>query len=100
MDYSIDYKRLIEARNREIDEMVEDFSIDGCMFIENLFFPFLRAAAHGNDYSCDKLVATLEDENGHEIAFILSQDEIGYVVDAVSRKIDNHLYKEGGTNID
>ena len=94
------YRELVESRHKELEEMVADFSVDGCIFLENLFVPFLRAAEHGNDYSCDNLMATFEDENGNEIAFILSQDEIGCVADAVTQKLNGYYMQKGGAAID
>lgn len=43
-----------------------------------------------------KLVATFDDECGHELVFILSQEEVHYVIHAISEKLDN-IVCEGGT---
>ena len=48
------------------------------------------------DRSDDKLVATFDDECGHELVFILSQEEVHYVIHAISEKLDN-IVCEGGT---
>ena len=69
--------------------MVADFSEAGCLFVEDLFLEFLIDADNGIDRSDDKLVATFDDECGHELVFILSQEEVHYVIHAISEKLDN-----------
>ena len=76
--------------------MVADFSEAGCLFVEDLFLEFLIDADNGIDRSDDKLVATFDDECGHELVFILSQEEVHYVIHAISEKLDN-IVCEGGT---
>lgn len=76
--------------------MVADFSEAGCLFVEDLFLEFLIDADNGIDRSDDKLVATFDDECGHELVFILSQEEVHYVIHAISKKLDN-VVCEGGT---
>ena len=77
-------------------DMVADFSEAGCLFVEDLFLEFLIDADNGIDRSDDKLVATFDDECGHELVFILSQEEVHYVIHAISEKLDN-IVCEGGT---
>ena len=82
--------------NFELDRMIADFSEAGCLFVEDLFLEFLIDADNGIDRSDDKLVATFDDECGHELVFILSQEEVHYVIHAISEKLDN-IVCEGGT---
>ena len=74
-----DFNRLSESRKQELDRMIADFSEAGCLFVEDLFLEFLIDADNGIDRSDDKLVATFDDECGHELVFILSQEEVHYV---------------------
>lgn len=90
------FNRLSESRKQELDRMVADFSEAGCLFVEDLFLEFLIDADNGIDRSDDKLVATFDDECGHELVFILSQEEVHYVIHAISEKLDN-IVCEGGT---
>ena len=69
--------------------MVADFSEEGCLFVEDLFVEFLIDADEGIDRSCDKLAVTFDDELGHELVFILSQEEIHYVIGAITEKLNN-----------
>ena len=96
MKANFDFNRLSESRKQELDRMVADFSEAGCLFVEDLFLEFLIDADNGIDRSDDKLVATFDDECGHELVFILSQEEVHYVIHAVSEKLDN-IVCEGGT---
>lgn len=93
---NFDFNRLSESRKQELDRMVADFSEAGCLFVEDLFLEFLIDADNGIDRSDDKLVATFDDECGHELVFILSQEEVHYVIHAISEKLDN-IVCEGGT---
>ena len=74
MKANFDFNRLSESRKQELDRMVADFSEVGCLFVE----------------------ATFDDECGHELVFILSQEEVHYVIHAISEKLDN-IVCEGGT---
>ena len=96
MKANFDFNRLSESRKQELDHMVADFSEAGCLFVEDLFLEFLIDADNGIDRSDDKLVATFDDECGHELVFILSQEEVHYVIHAISEKLDN-IVCEGGT---
>lgn len=96
MKANFDFNRLSESRKQELDRMVADFSEAGCLFVEDLFLEFLIDADNGIDRSDDKLVATFDDECGHELVFILSQEEVHYVIHAISEKLDN-IVCEGGT---
>lgn len=103
MKANFDFNRLSESRKQELDRMVADFSEAGCLFVEDLFLEFLIDADNGIDRSDDKLVATFDDECGHELVFILSQlvfilsqEEVHYVINAISEKLDN-IVCEGGT---
>ena len=96
MKTNFDLNRLSEGRKQELDRMVADFSEAGCLFVEDLFLEFLIDADDGIDRSNDKLVATFDDECGHELVFILSQEEVHYVIGAISKKLDN-IVCEGGT---
>lgn len=69
--------------------MVADFSEEGCLFVEDLFVEFLIDADEGIDRSCDKLAVTFDDELGHELVFVLSQEEIHYIIGAITEKLDN-----------
>jgi hypothetical protein len=89
MKANFDFNRLSESRKQELDRMVADFSEAGCLFVEDLFLEFLIDADNGIDRSDDKLVATFDDECGHELVFILSQEEVHYVIHAISEKLDN-----------
>ena len=89
MKANFDFNRLSESRKQELDRMVADFSEAGCLFVEDLFLEFLIDADNGIDRSDDKLVATFDDECGHELVFILSQEEVHYVMD--------NIVCEGGT---
>ena len=89
MKANFDFNRLSESRKQELDHMVADFSEAGCLFVEDLFLEFLIDADNGIDRSDDKLVATFDDECGHELVFILSQEEVHYVIHAISEKLDN-----------
>ena len=80
MKANFDFNRLSESRKQELDHMVADFSEAGCLFVEDLFLEFLIDADNGIDRSDDKLVATFDDECGHELVFILSQEEVHYVI--------------------
>ena len=80
MKANFDFNRLSESRKQELDRMVADFSEAGCLFVEDLFLEFLIDADNGIDRSDDKLVATFDDECGHELVFILSQEEVHYVM--------------------
>lgn len=84
MKANFDFNRLSESRKQELDRMVADFSEAGCLFVEDLFLEFLIDADNGIDRSDDKLVATFDDECGHELVFILSQEEVHYVIHAIS----------------
>lgn len=88
MKANFDFNRLSESRKQELDRMVADFSEAGCLFVEDLFLEFLIDADNGIDRSDDKLVATFDDECGHELVFILSQEEVHYVIHAISEKLD------------
>ncbi len=79
-----DLNRLTEGRKQELDRMVADFSEEGCLFVE-----FLIDADEGIDRSCDKLAVTFDDELGHELVFVLSQEEIHYIIGAITEKLDN-----------
>lgn len=96
MKANFDFNRLSESRKQELDRMIADFSEAGCLFVEDLFLEFLIDADNGIDRSDDKLVATFDDECGHELVFILSQEEVHYVIHAISEKLDN-IVCEGGT---
>ena len=89
MKANFDFNRLSESRKQELDRMIADFSEAGCLFVEDLFLEFLIDADNGIDRSDDKLVATFDDECGHELVFILSQEEVHYVIHAISEKLDN-----------
>lgn len=84
-----DLNRLTEGRKQELDRMVADFSEEGCLFVEDLFVEFLIDTDEGIDRSCDKLAVTFDDELGHELVFVLSQEEIHYVIGAITEKLDN-----------
>lgn len=88
MKANFDFNRLSESRKQALDRMVADFSEAGCLFVEDLFLEFLIDADNGIDHSDDKLVATFDDECGHELVFILSQEEVHYVIHAISEKLD------------
>lgn len=96
MKANFDFNGLSESRKQELDRMVADFSEAGCLFVEDLFLEFLIDADNGIDRSDDKLVATFDDECGHELVFILSQEEVHYVIHAISEKLDN-MVCEGDT---
>lgn len=96
MKTNFDFNRMTEGRKQELDRMVADFSEVGCLFVEDLFLEFLIDADDGIDRSNDKMVATFDDECGHELVFILSQEEVHYVINAISEKLDN-IVCEGGT---
>ena len=89
MKTDFDLNRLTEGRKQELDRMVADFSEKGCLFVEDLFLEFLIDADDGIDRSNDKLVVTFDDELGHELVFILSQEEVHYVIGAITEKLDN-----------
>ena len=89
MKTDFDLNRLTEGRKQELDRMVADFSEEGCLFVEDLFVEFLIDADEGIDRSCDKLAVTFDDELGHELVFILSQEEIHYVIGAITEKLNN-----------
>ena len=89
MKTNFDLNRLTEGRKQELDRMVADFSEEGCLFVEDLFLEFLIDADEGIDRSCDKLAVTFDDELGHELVFVLSQEEIHYVIGAITEKLDN-----------
>ena len=89
MKANFDFNRLSESRKQELNRMVADFSEAGCLFVEDLFLEFLIDADEGIDRSCDKLAVTFDDELGHELVFVLSQEEIHYVIGAITEKLDN-----------
>ena len=89
MKTNFDLNRLTEGRKQELDRMVADFSEEGCLFVEDLFVEFLIDADEGIDRSCDKLAVTFDDELGHELVFVLSQEEIHYIIGAITEKLDN-----------
>lgn len=89
MNNNFDLNRLTEGRKQKLDRMVADFSEKGCLFVEDLFMEFLIDADDGIDRSNDKLVVTFDDELGHELVFILSQEEVHYVIGAITEKLDN-----------
>ena len=89
MKTNFDLNRLTEGRKQELDRMVADFSEEGCLFVEDLFLEFLIDADEGIDRSCDKLAVTFDDELGHKLVFVLSQEEIHYVLGAITEKLDN-----------
>ena len=89
MKTNFDLNRLTEGRKQELDRMVAGFSEEGCLFVEDLFVEFLIDADEGIDRSCDKLAVTFDDELGHELVFILSQEEIHYVIGAITEKLNN-----------
>lgn len=89
MKTNFDLNRLTEGRKQELDRMVADFSEEGCLFVEDLFVEFLIDADACIDRSCDKLAVTFDDELGHELVFILSQEEIHYVIGAITEKLNN-----------
>lgn len=89
MKTNYDLNRLTEGRKQELDRMVADFSEKGCLFVEDLFLEFLIDADDGIDRSNDNLVVTFNDELGHELVFILSQEEVHYVIGAITEKLDN-----------
>lgn len=92
MKANFDFNRLSESRKQELDRMAADFSEAGCLFVEDLFLEFLIDADNGIDRSDDKLVATFDNECGHELVFILSQEEVHYVIHAISEKLDSLVY--------
>ena len=89
MKTKFDLNRLTEGRKQELDRMVADFSEEGCLFVEDLFVEFLIDADEGIDRSCDKLAVTFDDELRHELVFVLSQEEIHYVIGAITEKLNN-----------
>ena len=89
MKTNFDLNRLTEGRKQELDRMVADFSEEGCLFVEDLFLEFLIDADEGIDRSCDKLAVTFDDELGNELVFVLSQEEVHYVIGAITEKLDN-----------
>ena len=89
MKTNFDLNRLTEGRKQELDRMIADFSEEGCLFVEDLFLEFLIDADEGIDRSCDKLAVTFDDELGHKLVFVLSQEEIHYVIGAITEKLDN-----------
>ena len=89
MKTNFDLNRLTEGRKQELDRMVADFSEEGCLFVEDIFLEFLIDADEGIDRSCDKLAVTFDDELGHKLVFVLSQEEIHYVLGAITEKLDN-----------
>ena len=96
MKANFDFNRLSESRKQELDCMVADFSEAGCLFVKDLFLEFLIDADNSIDRSDDKLVTAFDDECGHELVFILSQEKVHYVIHAISEKLDN-IVCEGGT---
>ena len=89
MKTNFDLNRLTEGRKQELDRMVADFSEEGCLFVEDLFIEFLIDADEGIDRSCGKLAVTFDDELGHELVFVLSQEEVHYVIGAITEKLNN-----------
>ena len=89
MNNNFDLNRLTEGRKQELSRMVADFSEKGCLFVEDLFLEFLIDADDGIDRSNDKMVVSFDDECGHELVFILSQEEVHYVINAITEKLNN-----------
>ena len=89
MKTNFDLNCLTEGRKQELDRMVADFSEEGCLFVEDIFLEFLIDADEGIDRSCDKLAVTFDDELGHKLVFVLSREEIHYVIGAITEKLDN-----------
>ena len=84
-------------RRQELDQMIEKFSDDGCLLVEDLFQDYLA------DYdSCDfersyaKLAVTFYDELGNELTFMLSKKETQYVVHMVERRLNSFMRDDGG----
>ena len=70
-------------RRQELDQMIEKFSDDGCLLVEDLFQDYLA------DYdSCDfeRSYAT----------FMLSKKETQYVVKTITKKLDSMTVDDGG----
>lgn len=88
-------------RRQEFDQMIEKFSDDGCLLVEDLFQDYLA------DYdSCDfersyaKLAVTFYDELGNELTFMLSKKETQYVVKTITKKLDSMTVDDGGGGFD
>ena len=96
MNNRLDLSRLTEGRKQELSRMVDDFSEKGCLFVEDLFMDMLIDYDKGLDRTDDSLVATFDDECGNELVFILSHEEINFVVNAVSAKLDSMTVDDGG----
>lgn len=86
-----------EGRRQELNQMVEKFSIAGCLFVENLFLHLVVSYDYcGLDHSTKKMAATFNDELGNELSFILSIPEIVYVIEAITKKLDSMTVDDGG----
>ena len=83
------FNRLTEGRKQELSRIVNAFPEEVCLYIEDLFLAYLMDADNGTDRNNDKLAVTFDDECGHELELILSQEEVRYVADAVTEKLDN-----------
>lgn len=88
-------------RRQELDQMIEKFSDDGCLLVEDLFQDYLA------DYDfCDfersyaKLAVTFYDELGNELTFMLSKKETQYVVKTITKKLDSMTVDDGGGGFD
>lgn len=89
MNNNFYFNRLSEGRKQELSRIVNAFPEEVCLYIEDLFRAYLMDADNGTDRSNDILAVTFDDECGHELELILSQEEVRYVADAVTEKLDN-----------
>lgn len=84
-----EYNYFTDSRKHDLDEMIEAFSDEGCMFVEDMFTEFNACFRHGYDRSNGKLAVTFSDELGNDLTFILNREEIEYVTARVTEKLDN-----------
>ena len=84
-------------RRQELDQMIEKFSDDGCLLVEDLFQDYLADYDSCNfERSCAKLAVTFYDEFGNELTFRLSKKETQYVVKTITKKLDSMTVDDGG----
>ena len=83
-------------RMEDLDFMIDEFSENGCMMVDDLFADLIAEYYGSNDLSDGRMMVEFTDEEGHSLSFALSQAEIHYVVHMIGRKIFAYKRDDGG----
>ena len=84
----MNYEYFTESRMEELEQMVDNFTENGCKTVEEMLLAFLEEHLDIDPFIPDMTVI-FTDEYAHELVVILNQGEISYVLDAIDEKLSN-----------